>query len=402
MSRRPLMQPLPNPHRPATSSCARRTLHALRCLRGLVRPAHTTCVARGSLVRFRRSGGQWAWAEHISPVDRVVSRDRYRSPRALLREPEDIHYQVMFRTWPAAIMTVLFAASLATANESTPRRALPDDNLAYPVLVEVPLAGNPGNASSGTGFYLDVRGYTFLITARHVVFASDTDTLKGKQMKLTSYGQRTGDVFDLGRTSVLGVDLSAMKAADRIVEERSIDAMAIPIATPGGEGSKVNRVEGVSGTGASLFTVNSENTKRFDEVLVGNDVFVFGYPSAIGLSSVPQLDYSRPLLRKGIVAGLNEKKRTIILDLATYGGNSGGPVLEVDRAGLTTTNYRVIGLVTSFIPTMGTTPATRLPTNPNDVDNSGYSVAIPIETVFEMLERHGIATRPSEHAAESP
>ncbi len=108
---------------------------------------------------------------------------------------------------------------------------------------------------------------------------------------------------------------------------------------------------------------------------------VFGYPSSIGLKNAPQIDYNRPLLRKGILAGTNPATRTLILDCPVYFGNSGGPVLEVDRQGLTAT-FRIIGVVIQFIPfneTAGSQTAMIL-------SNSGYSVAVPMDFVLELLK----------------
>lgn len=81
---------------------------------------------------------------------------------------------------------------------------------------------------------------------------------------------------------------------------------------------------------AGFLSVFLDTTKRFDQVLTGNDVMVFGYPTSLGLQQLPQIDIHRPLLRKGIVAGTNPQTRSIILDCPSYFGNSGGPVVELE------------------------------------------------------------------------
>lgn len=58
-----------------------------------------------------------------------------------------------------------------------------------------------------------------------------------------------------------------------------------------------------------IVDVNTESVETFDQVLMGNDVLVFGYPTSLGLQAQPQLDLHRPLLRKGIVAGQNLQKK---------------------------------------------------------------------------------------------
>jgi len=55
--------------------------------------------------------------------------------------------------------------------EVSARRAVPDDNLAYPVLVTL----KEGEQISG--FFLNLQGGSFLVTARHVLFKEGTDNL---------------------------------------------------------------------------------------------------------------------------------------------------------------------------------------------------------------------------------
>jgi hypothetical protein len=106
------------------------------------------------------------------------------------------------------------------------------------------------------------------------------------------------------------------------------------------------------------------------------------YPSSIGLANIPQVDYKRPLLRKGIVAGKNSKLRTLITDCEIFPGNSGGPVIEVERY-FAQSNFRVIGLIIQFVPfdnarIPGLTRTTLL--------NSGYSVVTPMDFVIELIK----------------
>jgi len=151
---------------------------------------------------------------------------------------------------------------------------------------------------------------------------------------------------------------------------------------------KIRLVDGAdrvskSGEGhdGSLVGAQLQGIKTFDEVSIGNDVFIFGYPSSIGIEDYPQIDATRPLLRKGIVAGKNPKKKTIIIDAPVQQGNSGGPVIEVEADGLTKSQYRIIGMISEYIPAKGK----RLPFLGRQVENSGYSVVIPMDTVLDLM-----------------
>jgi hypothetical protein len=123
-------------------------------------------------------------------------------------------------------------------------------------------------------------------------------------------------------------------------------------------------------------------TKRYDEVLVGNDVVVYGYPRSLLFNKQPtqlQLDPLRPLLRRGLIAGLNENNHTIILDCAVYRGNSGGPAVEIEAEG-PMQKLRVIGIVVEYVP---------LTEGSEDLSiqfNSGYSIVEPMDPVMELAK----------------
>jgi len=48
--------------------------------------------------------------------------------------------------------------------------------------------------------------------------------------------------------------------------------------------------------------------QKFNDVLIANDAYIIGYPTSIGKKNYPQIDYKRPLVRKGVIAGKNPEK----------------------------------------------------------------------------------------------
>jgi hypothetical protein len=137
---------------------------------------------------------------------------------------------------------------------------------------------------------------------------------------------------------------------------------------------------------SGILGVGLETVKKFADVLTGNDVYVLGYPSSIGIQQLPQIDYDYPLLRKGIVAGTNESNKTIVLDCLTFFGNSGGPVLQVVPVGLAT-RFDVIGVVSQYVPFAETLVNTTFSYSNTQYHNSGYSIVEPMDSVLELLDK---------------
>lgn len=66
---------------------------------------------------------------------------------------------------------VLLALSLLMcASSGFAQRAIPDDNLAYPVLINLTDCTSNVGSIQATGFFLNAPSATYLVTARHVLF----------------------------------------------------------------------------------------------------------------------------------------------------------------------------------------------------------------------------------------
>ncbi len=279
---------------------------------------------------------------------------------------------------------VLLAGSPALAE-----RAVPADLVRYPVLVSFE------KGPAATGFYVNNEaGEAFFVSARHILFhelENGAFRPKGNKILLLSYPQEE----EINDAMYLELELEKLYAEGnaRLHETSDVAVIRLGQVMEGTAGKSLTFVPGVvqkvqAGKSAegTLLGASPDLIRRYADISVGNEVFVFGYPLSLGLANYPQIDYSRPLLRRGAVAGKNDEKQTVIIDCPTVYGNSGGPVIEAERISLTETRFWVIGVVSEFIPFDDRWYTRQTRAFGSGIENSGYSVVIPMDRVLELLE----------------
>jgi Trypsin-like peptidase domain len=302
------------------------------------------------------------------------------------------------------------------------QRAIPEDNLAYPVLITItklPPLASTGNASApvpvpvemGSGFFMNNGKFVYLVTAKHVLFDLKENSLLGDHATLIAYPK---NVSDPGRFRIT-LDLSLLATSGNIKPHTSEDVAVIrigtmppvaantpspPLAIPtpsagpvppptphpfefsAGVSVEEQAAEGLVGVDA----LNLKAVTRFEGVLVGNDVMMFGYPTSLALAANSKIDFSRPLLRRGIVAGKNVAARSIILDCPSYQGDSGGPVVEIDNPNPFQRSVSIIGVMNAFVPFVDSWKNEHFGYINATLQNSGYSIITPMDFVLELLD----------------
>jgi hypothetical protein len=262
----------------------------------------------------------------------------------------------------------------APPNPPPAERALPDDNLAYPVLITI-------GASVGSGFFFNAPTAVYLVTAKHVLFDPNGNKLYSGSLLLLSHSKDPSDATP----NRFVVDTTKLPPGS-IINHPSEDVVVIKLfSIVKGDAKSGDTVPmpGVDVLGAAregIVGASRDAIKLFADVLVGNDAMLAGYPVSLGLQQVPQLDLMSPLLRKGIVAGKNLPKRSIILDCPSYPGNSGGPAIEIDQHGLGLKHFSIIGIVIQYVPYADGGRTFTISAN------SGYSVVTPIDFVLELIK----------------
>jgi hypothetical protein len=293
----------------------------------------------------------------------------------------------------AALTVVVGLGSIGTA---FPQRALPEDNLGYPVLVTI---GN-GQAS---GFYARDTKSVFFVTAKHVLFDPGKKWgLRAPTATLLSYG---ASLKEAGR-NLLTLDLAKLSDQGNVKADPSEDVAIVKIATqPANPPSPTtpaeptaplppaslvfaSPIEGVTinertNSGPVIVDV-SKAVKTFDHVLIGNDVLLSGYPVSLALVANPKIDFSRLLLR--VVAGEDVPEHSIILDCPSYEGDSGAPIIEVDTISAFEKSFSVIGVMNSFVPSVDVLKSQHFGYSNTTVENSGYSIITPMDYVLELMK----------------
>ena len=134
-----------------------------------------------------------------------------------------------------------------------------------------------------------------------------------------------------------------------------------------------------------ITTHNISFACRASEVDVGAEVYMFGYPISLTGPISGIFDPAEPLLRKGVVAGVNLRRNTMIIDCPSYFGNSGGPVIQVDHPEFGTTRFQIIGLVSGFIPFQEEWENKTMRYSHVLKSNSGYTVVEPIDFALDLV-----------------
>lgn len=297
-----------------------------------------------------------------------------------------MHYSYPIYSWRCLLKNkvfgfIAFFMLILNLEEVVAVSEIPEDTLKYPVLVTLP------NVASASGFFLSkARGPFYFVTAKHVLFQGGK--LKCATASLLAYAKSPGYQNQV----VLDLQLDLLYSSGNVKVHPSVDLVIVRIGSLSGERyGQLSLIAGVtiqqiSEKHSELIAVDmEENVKKYDQVTIANDIFVFGYPSSLGIKNVPQIDFKRPLLRGGSVAGKNEDLKTIILDCPIYYGNSGGPVLQVVRHNPGWVEYHVIGVVTEFVPFCEELYNKQHGYTNISIENSGYSVAIPMDVVLELV-----------------
>lgn len=250
---------------------------------------------------------------------------------------------------------------------------LPDSCLAWPVLLD----NNP------SGLYLQHRQSIYFVTAWHTLFDPEDARLRRSRITLRSYAQDRSILDPI----VFELDLATLDKSHRILTSRTDDVAVVRIGDVTDREDNTVRWTGAPGVvaqaqpGPAQLVLGADEWNRFNQTQVSDDVFIFAQRPERG----------RPFVRKGALAGKDLEARRLIVDALVPPGSSGGPVIEIQEVGPRRWEPKLIGIVVESIPYR----AEDTSENTAFVDNSGYAVVTPVDSILDLIEKDPSAPSPA-------
>lgn len=239
---------------------------------------------------------------------------------------------------------------------------------------------------TGSGFFYQVDTVLYLITAAHVVFRELQNT--NGHITYTSYSPKirisyySNNAFS-DTISSLRFNIDRLVQSNMTIYDSQRDIAILKIGTvPIGHPGFYYFAEYASNKIGPTVSYSKDVSTSIGQYFIGDDVFMFGFPKSLGLHNVKLFDSDRPLVRKGAVAGIDKTNSTVIIDCPSYPGNSGGPVSVVHNG-----TIKVMGFVDAFIPYINQTQPSDSSNSSIIVNNSGYTVVVPIENVYNLIKQ---------------
>ena len=194
--------------------------------------------------------------------------------------------------------------------ESFTQKSFNQDILSLAVLVAMPGKGY------GSGVFILNENKVYFATARHVLFNQNKKlkrfniTPKSKKVQLHYYGINNN--FD--NVSQLEIDFHTLVESKKIKVHVGSDICVFQVGIIQGKDLKLLESVKLTKGEMNMNLANESMIRYFNDIEIGGDTFVIGYPKALGMKSNPQYNFNHPVVRKGIVAGKNSAKKTLLID----------------------------------------------------------------------------------------
>ncbi len=217
----------------------------------------------------------------------------------------------------------------------------------------------------GTGFIMrigDSVSTYYLVTNRHVFDGFDSVKIVIQVVDSTLTPTRTD-------TSVIALSDGHGKS-HVIVSDQKLDIAAVQVDLPRArKGSERIKVAG------------EHSVAHPRDIFGGQDVLFYGYPLGVAPNGV------QPLIRQGMIAGIDTQLQIVYLDTQAFPGSSGSPVF-MDARNALTTGPSFIGVIASYVPFMKhLVSAETGGLEMVQTENSGIAQVVPAWQVENMIRK---------------
>jgi hypothetical protein len=236
------------------------------------------------------------------------------------------------------------------------------------------------SVGSGSGFYIQdtSKHFVCLVTACHVLIDQKQNIPYCDSILLISYKKNSQkDNRDSFKISLF----SAYKMGLFRYDINKDVAVLIFSTVKNRVISYFPFVRKLTNTSTYINSIEITVGKKINELITMAHIYTIGYPKSLTLNI--NFDYNRPLIRGGIISGVDLIKNKIIIDCPTYQGNSGGMVFESE---VTSDTIYLIGLVSQFVPFEEHWINEAYGYFNTNVYNSGYTVVVPFDAIKEQLD----------------
>lgn len=256
---------------------------------------------------------------------------------------------------------------------------------------DIPTIQDPGTLTvfisaggmSGTGFYCSdsTTQTNYLVTACHVLI--DTSGKKRSDYIITS-SFRNNSLKD-GIDS-FSIDLKAAELNGKFKFNQSSDVAVIDLGKSKSGIIQYNHyVKKITSAPTVLNQLLLNEFIKISDLGVSSDIVTIGYPTSLLYYSV--VDFRRPLVRSGIISGIDYSKRLIITDCPVYKGNSGGPVFLKRKFLEPGEISGLIGIAIQFIPLFEQWTSSVYQYSNTTIYNSGYSIVASADAILEEISK---------------
>lgn len=260
---------------------------------------------------------------------------------------------------------------------------IPEDHFLYPVRIELL------NRWNWTGFPFIHGGFLYCVTAKHVLM-DDDNRLRTSENIVLNFLCRAGEIYESRKQTV---NITQLLVEWKVFYRDGLDVIVFCLGTVTFAEDQIHFNTANDPLVLNLDplkpvidvqALNEGLMKEIDYSFVGDDIYVYWYPSSLRASHLTGdvFNYEMPLIRKWIISAIYKEKGTFVLHCSTYFGDSWSPVIHLES---NSNEIRTIWIVVRYIPYIQEWADRKNDIINYEAHNSGYSLAIPIKTVLTLL-----------------